>query len=494
MQHRHTHITFTLAVAVVLGACWSPPARVDPTPLEVIRVDPLVGVAPDGVVAVELTAPLLEPVEAGVVRALLVGDERPIELSVEVDGSTLALQPQPSWPASSTIRVVLDGLRAFDGRAWPVVSFTFETQAMDDVPTYVVEAPAPGTLAPVNLATLVVMSRGSTPLERVTLVSDRDRVAWPISAREGSGRVVARRPAGATQLAPSTRYHVELPEGWAALVGATATVQTGTQSDTSAPQLRLRSVWRGGEGVRAAVEADEPVLARGEVVGPDGVAVDLVAPLAAGRRLELDARDRLVAGARYVLRLFAADLAGNEAPPLEVELVMPEEVRVQLTEVVPTPLHDWGSDDEGVPFDGRPGTGAVTDADEWIELLNVSEAPVDLTQVDVRVRVLDGTPVEHALVAAAQLYFGRGGDATRWGVGEPLVLRPRGTMAQRDVAIEIVWGDEVLDRVYLGRTRGADHSGGAPPDLDHEAIARDGEVWRWCRPSPGEPWPVGCLR
>jgi len=174
--------------------------------------------------------------------------------------------------------------------------------------------------------------------------------------------------------------------------------------------------------------------------------------------------------------------------------VMPDEVRVQLTEVVPTPLHDWGSEVDGVGLDGRPGTGAVTDADEWIEVVNVSDRAVDLTQVDLRVRVRDATPVEHDLAASAQLYFGRGGDITRWGVGEPLVLRPRGSMAQRDVTIEIVWGEQVLDRVYLGRTAGADHAGGMPPDLDHEAIARDGDVWRWCRPSPGELWAAACIR
>jgi hypothetical protein len=492
-KRTHSQIIVALAALALTPACWAPPHRVEPSPLEIVRVDPQVAVALDAAITVELTAPVSLPVDPGALTATA-GGGVPIELGVHAEGLRLVVRPQPFWPASSSIRVSIDGLRASDGRKWPAASFGFETQASSRAPMYVVEAPSPGTAAPTNLATLILAVHGAVAPESVTLVRADERIVFSVVAREDTGRFVARRAEGGRGLASEATYAVELPEGWRSLVEGAVSVRTGTLADTVAPQLRLRGVWRGGEAVRATVEADEPILGRGTLIGPDGVESALDAPLASGRRLELDARGRLQAGARYILRLAASDLAGNEAAPLEVELVMPEAVRVQLTEVVPTPLHDWGSEGEGIALDARPGTGAVTDTDEWIEVVNVSDSAVDLTQVDLRVRVSDTTPVEHALAASAQLYFGRGGELTRWGVGEPLVLRPRGSMAQRDVTIEIIWGDQVLDRLSLGRVAGADHAGGTPPDLDHEAIARDGEVWRWCRPSPGELWAVACVR
>jgi hypothetical protein len=495
MYHNGSHTQFigALAALAITPACWAPPDRAEPVPLEIVRIDPQVAVALDAAITVELTAPPSLPLDAGALTASS-GGGVPIELGVHAEGLRLVLRPQPVWPASSSIRVSVEGLRASDGRKWPATSFSFQTQSASRTPTYVIEAPSPGTAAPTNLATLILAVRGAAAPESVTLVRADERIVYAVVAREETGRFVARRPEGGVPLAPAATYTVEPPEGWRSLVDGAASVRTGTLADSVAPQLQLRGVWRGGEAVRATVEADEPILARGTLVGPDGVESALEAPLASGRRLELDARGRLQAGARYILRLAASDLAGNEAAPLEVELVMPDAVRVQLTEVVPTPLHDWGSEVDGVALDARPGTGAVTDSDEWIEVVNVSDSAVDLTQVDLRVRVLDATPVEHAVAASAQLYFGRGGELTRWGVGEPLVLRPRGSMAQRDVTIEIVWGDQVLDRLTLGRAAGADHAGGTPPDLDHEAIARDGDVWRWCQPSPGELWAVGCVR
>lgn len=483
----------TLAALAATPACWAPPPRAEPVPLEIVRVDPQVAVALDAAITVELTAPLSLPLDAGALTATS-GGGVPVELGVHGEGLRLVLRPQPLWPAATSIHVSIAGLRASDGRTWPAASFSFDTQSSARVPTYVVEAPSPGTAAPTNLATLILAVHGAAAPESVTLVREEERLVFSVVAHDETGRFVARRSDASARLASEATYAVELPEGWRALVDGAVTVRTGTLADSVAPQLRLRGVWRGGEAVRATVEADEPILGRGTLVGPDGVETALAAPLASGRRLELDTRGRLQAGVRYILRLAASDLAGNEAAPLEVELVMPDAVRVQLTEVVPTPLHDWGSEVEGVALDARPGTGAVTDTDEWIEVVNVSDNAVDLTQVDLRVRIRDTTPVEHAVGAAAQLYFGRGGELSRWGVGEPLVLRPRGSMAQRDVTIEIVWGDQVLDRLTLGRAAGADHAGGTPPDLEHEAIARDGEVWRWCQPSPGELWAVGCVR
>ncbi len=60
-----------------------------------------------------------------------------------------------------------------------------------------------------------------------------------------------------------------------------------------------------------------------------------------------------------------------------------------INEVVNSPQQDW-NDAAGTPFDGTPGGGTATDADEYIELLNVTAVPQSLE--DYYLEMLDSTP------------------------------------------------------------------------------------------------------
>jgi hypothetical protein len=65
---------------------------------------------------------------------------------------------------------------------------------------------------------------------------------------------------------------------------------------------------------------------------------------------------------------------------------------VVISEVVTRPYRDWNdsSEEDGVKYDSTPGTGAVNNADEWIELHNCGDAPVDVSRFQLE--LWDGTP------------------------------------------------------------------------------------------------------
>ncbi len=489
-------------VSALACACWAPvePSRI--AEVEVVELSPREDVALDAPVSVLFSAPVAPPVGRWPIVVMRAdGRSAPTEVELLADGGAVVLRPVPLWPSAEQLTVLIGrGLLGAAGE--PVTGASeeepllFSTRDVVTPAAFALEGPAPGLPAPTNLRRVVLAFSGGAAagVESVTLTAEHHTLLLPVIARDDRGRILAELPAGSPPLTPRTPYRVEVVPAIEPMAALHARVLTGSVADHVAPELRLRDVDRGGATVRIVVEADEPVLAHGRVTGPDGTVTELRAPLVPAERVELWSERPLSAQTAYRLRVGASDHAGNEASPLEVAFVTPAEVRVELTEVVATPLHDWGDATRGVPFDATPGRGAVTDADEWLELVNRSDGPIDLTQVALGLRLLDATPVEHDVAAAAHLHFGRGGEPRAWGVGEALVVRPRGALPQREVIIEVVWGDRVLDRVAIGRDPEADHAGGAPPDLEHEAIARDGPAWRWCTPTPGDPLPGRCLR
>lgn len=60
--------------------------------------------------------------------------------------------------------------------------------------------------------------------------------------------------------------------------------------------------------------------------------------------------------------------------------------RLRLSEVVVDPQSDWN---DTTPFDPVPGTGTISESDEYVEIVNASPAVVDLT--GYRLEMLDGT-------------------------------------------------------------------------------------------------------
>lgn len=490
-----------VVLLTLCSACWSELGTPRAASISVLGLEPRERVPVDAPLQLLLEAPIAVP-EGRWPITITRADGRAVlaDARLDPDGLRIHLDPVPEWPADETLQVLVgDGLR---GRSGESVVFdegsglgTFTTAALTLVSGFAVEGPEPGSAIPTNVRRLVLTLSGAGPaVEHVRLVSDHHSVDLEVVDRDERGRLVAEVHAGLVGLRPTTTYRLEVEPHLDPIDDVRGVVRTGTVSDATPPDLRLRQLDRGGATVRAVIEADEPVFARGWATGPDGVAVELRGALLPGIRVDLMATEPLRPETAYALRLEATDYAGLSATPVEVGFVTPPEIRVQLSEVVTTPLHDWGDALTGVPFDAVPGRGAVTDADEWIELINVSRTPIDLTQVALRLRVVDGSPSEHDVVAAAHLHFGRGGEPRAWGVGEALVVRPRGSMAQRDLLVEVLWGDQILDAAALGRGPLDDHGGGPPPDLEHESITRRDGVWRWCRPTPGDPQPGACLR
>ncbi|MEL7371022.1 MAG: hypothetical protein AAFN74_19030, partial [Myxococcota bacterium] len=270
--------------------------------------------------------------------------------------------------------------------------------------------------------------------------------------------------------------------------GIRGQIATSTAADTEAPRLEFIEVdvWPGELEIRWA--SSKPVRLNARLLGPDAESETVIGLGRSGRwRWPVV----LIAGATYDLTITAFDLTDRRVVGLERQLIGPATVQVSLTEIVSTPRSDWGdSEPRGRPFDSSPGRGTVSSADEWIEMVNTSEQPIDIEAVGLRLRTIDQTPSETLVDLAPALNFGDGGTVNVWRPGEALVVRARGEMSRAPLVVEVWAGALLLDRVVLGDTADADHPGGSPPDLVREAVAKDvNGRWRWCRPSPGDPGP-----
>jgi hypothetical protein len=112
------------------------------------------------------------------------------------------------------------------------------------------------------------------------------------------------------------------------------------------------------------------------------------------------------------------DVAGHALSGLTIPVHTPPRVVVMIDEIVPTPYHDWNdSDGIGVPFDEHAGTGQVTTADQWVELINLSNVALDLTTAGIVFRTIDQSPTDTPLDFAVTPYFGDGGSIASWWPG-----------------------------------------------------------------------------
>jgi hypothetical protein len=273
-------------------------------------------------------------------------------------------------------------------------------------------------------------------------------------------------------------------------------VVTATASDRQSPVALEARAFVEGDRLIAEVLASEPVRVWGAIAGDDGHSVDLSERVVPSVHHRLESRQALRPAQGYSVVLYGEDLAGNAMAPWVTRVEAPPAAQVSITEVVASPLRDWSdSAPAGWPFDETPGGGAVSESDEWVELVHWGEGPISLIDSGLVVRALDGTPSETRLSEAASLYFGAGGHVGEWWPGEGLVARLRGTMSQTDLVLEVWSGSRRLDRLAIGALEGAEHPGGAPPSLEYEAIARDpAGFWRWCAPTPGDATPSSdCL-
>ncbi|MBK6685162.1 MAG: hypothetical protein IPG45_11900 [Deltaproteobacteria bacterium] len=366
-------------------------------------------------------------------------------------------------------------------------------------PQWWVRAPAPGRTAPTNLRWLYAEAQ-PTPIGdpvALRLIGEGGAIEAEVVRREG-GQVLAEVQSATGPcrgLCPHTTYQLssegkvlDLPE---------LMVATGTVADRVAPTLTSTSVFWVGDGIELDVFASEAIVVRGDVRDRHGLNVALISAPLAGAQVRLRPETELPPRAEVSITLFTEDLAGNLGPTIQLTTRTPPRLQVQIQEVVPTALRDWGdtAGGGGVPFDPWPGVGTVSSADEWVELVNRGTEAIDIDQARIELWALDGSPTVTPLAGALATYFGAGGSRRAWWPGEALVLRARGDLSQRGLTLELWAGRRRLDRVQIGSGELEQHAGGSPIDPQRESVARTRSgAWAWCAPTPGDPVPNGdCL-
>jgi len=418
------------------------------------------------------------------------GEPVPHALRIAARGRAIVLEPAPRWPDEERLGLRLrDGFVAADGRAWTVDTSTFAVALRPQAPPRRTPrvsriAPTSGAAAPGNLRYLGLVIEPPEPLAELAL---RQRgFAWRlIPEAQAAGRVRVRLhdpgPRG-----PGT-WTLEPPPGFEVATDLAGAVELDRSEDTDPPRPVSVATAVEADAVVVRLEADEPFFVRGRARTDGGAEAAVGAPpfILRSGVVRVDVAGP---GVRHHVELELVDLAGNATALEPLRIRSAPEIDVEITEVVATPLRDWGDSDEaGRPFDPQPGDGSVSDTDEWVELVNRSPQALDLRGLDVRLETMDGTPSVTALASPPGAYFGAGGGPERWLPGEALVLRPRGSMSSRDVWIRVVSGERLLDDVRLADD-GGDHPGGAPPDAWRESIARSAwGRWSWCRATPGDP-------
>ncbi|MEM7675908.1 MAG: hypothetical protein AAF449_07890 [Myxococcota bacterium] len=407
---------------------------------------------------------------------------------MHIEDRAWILAPEEAWPAGTVLQVAPDlPVVDADGRpvVWPVDALYFEVAPLPPVERITVRWPTPGLPASSGLRWFALQGVSPSRQQLVLRSDDHEVVAERKETIAGVTRFkILNTPCGG--LCPQTSYAV-LIDG-ESTPGVRGQVSTSTRVDALAPSFEMLEVdvWPGELEIRWA--SIEPVRVLGRLLGPN---IDTETTIGLGRAGRWRWPAMLLAGADYTLTLTALDMLDQQSTSVERSLVGPTAVQVRLTEIVSTPRSDWGdSEPRGRPFDSSPGRGTVSSADEWVELVNHSEQPIDIEAVGLRLRTIDGTPAETPVALAPALSFGDGGRISAWRPGEALVVRQRGEMSRSPLVIEVWAGALLLDRVVLGDGADADHPGGSPPDLAREAVAHDATGrWRWCRPTPGDPGP-----
>lgn len=466
--------------------CWA----LDPSsePVQIVEVVPATAGDRD-----ELRVVLSRPVawiEPGGGLDVWVADESvPHFVRLDDGRRALLVQPDPKWPAWPELGLRLrPGLVGEAGEHLDVDTSTRAVgrrveRAPDPTPRVSRMAPASGHAAPSNLRWLGLIVEPPRALSGAALRQRDD--AWallPEGARDGRVRV---RLAEDGPRRPGI-WTLSVPEGFELSDGLDRQVDLAPTPDLTSPRIEAWSYRVEASAVVVHLEADEAFFVRGSATTASGTEVQLDAPPYALRTMSVRVPTPLPS-TLYEIEIELVDLSGNAVQLPAWAARSAPKLAVEITEVVTTPLRDWGDSEEaGRPFDPLPGSGSVTDADEWVELVNHSGRALDLRTVHIQLETMDGTPAVTQLSDPPAAYFGAGGDFDRWLPGEALVVRPRGSMSSRDLKIRVVSGDVVLDDIRLAEEAG-EHPGGTPPDSVHEAIAKSSwGTWAWCRPTPGD--------
>lgn len=144
---------------------------------------------------------------------------------------------------------------------------------------------------------------------------------------------------------------------------------------------------------------------------------------------------------------------------------------LRINEVVTDPQQDWddSAGGNGSPFDAVPGNGAISATDEWVELFNAGDTPVDLTESSGwTIEFVDTTPEILNFAnpgSAVRLVFSQGGNPSFFQSGEYLVIgNPPGNLNNDVYLILKNSGGEIVDDVELGDDAEGDGAGDGAPD------------------------------
>lgn len=164
------------------------------------------------------------------------------------------------------------------------------------------------------------------------------------------------------------------------------------------------------------------------------------------------------------------DVGGVDATPVGSPVLV-------ISEVVTAPVNDWNqSEGSGSRFGPVPGTGLVTDSDQFIEIYNAGNGEVDLSTWTLE--IIDESPTEGAIGSIGVFTPGAGSrlDALQPG-GYAVIGDPEGAMSN-DVYIVLRDPDgTVVDDVEIGgltpsRDMEADGVLDGAPDTDSNGFPR----------------------
>lgn len=485
------------SLLLVCVACL-PEVMAPPEPPRLLGLEPLRPLAVDEPLYLVFSRSLrpADPVSA---LRVLRNDGRvvPIEpLDVE-PSDRWSIRPREAWPEAEWLTIEFgEGLTDEVGQPFPPpdVVLRFETRGASPAARVDLRMPRASEPWPLNLR-YAALSVVPSELDEVRAwLLGPGEARWPLDtiARD-EGRLLVRLPdheGDCRPLCPAALHRLVLESGGLEYEGPE--ISTTTVADRLAPILMPREPVRRGANFYVDVESSEPVVFDAWAASTTGHVVRLRPPIVPALSSRLQTELPLAPESTYRIEVRAEDLAGNRAEDLSFEVETPSAPEIEISELVLAPLHDWGdSEAAGAPFDAQPGTGTVSDIDQWVELVNRSRHPIDLHGSGLILRALDQTPTETWLENALVLYFGSGGDPSWWWPGEALVLRLRGQMSKTELVLELLHGSVPLDRLEIGRTESADHVGGRAPDLEHEAVAKDAlGRFRFCVPTPGDPAPA----
>jgi hypothetical protein len=157
---------------------------------------------------------------------------------------------------------------------------------------------------------------------------------------------------------------------------------------------------------------------------------------------------------------------------------------IVINEIVTDPQQDWN---DATPFDNVPGTGAITDVDEWLELFNAGSVAINLREgAGWRLDFIDTTPDSLKFSSpgsTVRFVFSKGGTLTNFQPGEYLVIgNPPGAMNNDIFLVLKNSAGMIIDDVELGDDAEGDGAGDGAPDggpgggdatgINNEAIAR----------------------